>query len=66
MGGPMALIFLQSQSQAWKDKYINSLITLAGVWGGSVKAIKVFAIGRRVSYSYKNKIFAFRNFTRPH
>lgn len=45
MGGPMALIFLQRQSQKWKDKYINSLISLAGVWGGSVKAIKVFAIG---------------------
>ncbi|XP_015178440.1 PREDICTED: group XV phospholipase A2-like [Polistes dominula] len=45
MGAPMALIFLQKQTQAWKNKYINSLITLAGVWGGSVKAIKVFAIG---------------------
>ncbi|KAI4504245.1 hypothetical protein M0802_000716 [Mischocyttarus mexicanus] len=45
MGAPMALVFLQRQTQAWKNKYINSLITLAGVWGGSVKAIKVFAIG---------------------
>lgn len=45
MGGPMSLIFLQLQSQKWKDKYINSMITLAGVWGGSVKALKVFAIG---------------------
>lgn len=45
MGGPMTLIFLQRQSQKWKDKYISSLITLAGAWGGSVKAIKVFAIG---------------------
>lgn len=45
MGGPMTLIFLQRQSQKWKDKYINCLITLSGVWGGSVKALKVFAIG---------------------
>ena len=45
MGGPMALIFLQRQSQKWKNQYINSLITLGGVWGGSVKALKVFAIG---------------------
>ncbi|XP_076635420.1 lysosomal phospholipase A and acyltransferase [Colletes latitarsis] len=45
MGGPMTLIFLQRQSQKWKDKYINSLITLSAVWGGSVKALKVFAIG---------------------
>ena len=46
MGGPMSLIFLQRQNQKWKDKYINSMITLAGVWGGSVKALKVFAIGK--------------------
>ncbi|KAG7201541.1 hypothetical protein KM043_004292 [Ampulex compressa] len=45
MGGPMSLIFLQRQSLKWKQKYINTLITLAGVWGGSVKALKVFAIG---------------------
>lgn len=45
MGGPMSLIFLQRQTQKWKDKYINSLISLAAVWGGSVKALKVFAIG---------------------
>ncbi|KAL6266778.1 hypothetical protein P5V15_003612 [Pogonomyrmex californicus] len=45
MGGPMTLIMLQRQSQKWKDKYINALITLSAVWAGSVKAIKVFAIG---------------------
>lgn len=45
MGGPMTLVFLQRQSQKWKDKYINCLITLAAVWGGSVKALKVFAVG---------------------
>ncbi|XP_076280016.1 lysosomal phospholipase A and acyltransferase [Lasioglossum baleicum] len=45
MGGPMTLIFLQRQNQAWKDKYISSFITLSAAWGGSVKALKVFAIG---------------------
>ncbi|XP_012229348.1 lysosomal phospholipase A and acyltransferase-like [Linepithema humile] len=45
MGGPMTLIMLQRQSQKWKDKYVNALITLSAVWAGSVKAIKVFAIG---------------------
>lgn len=45
MGAPMTLIFLQRQTQKWKDKYISSLISLAGAWGGSVKALKVFAIG---------------------
>lgn len=46
MGAPMCLIFLQRQTQKWKDKYLSSLITLAGVWGGSVKALKVFAVGK--------------------
>ncbi|XP_050301721.1 phospholipase A2 group XV-like [Anthonomus grandis grandis] len=45
MGGPMSLYFLQKQSQAWKDKYIKRLIALSGAWGGSVKAVKVYAIG---------------------
>lgn len=45
MGGPMSLIMLQRQTQKWKDKYINSLITLSAVWAGSIKAVKVFAIG---------------------
>ncbi|XP_043467328.1 phospholipase A2 group XV-like isoform X1 [Leptopilina heterotoma] len=45
MGAPMSLIFLQRQTKKWKDKYLSSLITLAGVWGGSVKALKVFAVG---------------------
>lgn len=45
MGGPMSLIMLQRQSQKWKDKYVNALITLSAVWAGSVKAVKVFAIG---------------------
>jgi lysophospholipase III len=45
MGGPMSLVFLQQQSQSWKDKHIRSLVTLAAPWGGSVKSIKVFAVG---------------------
>ncbi|XP_011703394.1 PREDICTED: group XV phospholipase A2-like [Wasmannia auropunctata] len=45
MGGPMSLIMLQRQTQKWKDKYVNSLITLSAVWAGSIKAVKVFAIG---------------------
>jgi len=45
MGSPMMLYFLIHQSSAWKDKYIRSLITLAGPWGGTVRALKVFAVG---------------------
>lgn len=45
MGGPMTLVFLQKQDQKWKDKYIEQVVSLAGAWAGSAKAIKVFAIG---------------------
>lgn len=45
MGAPMCLHFLQSMTQKWKDVYISKLITLAGAWGGSVKAVKVYAVG---------------------
>lgn len=45
MGGPLTLVFLQQQTQAWKNKYIRALVTLSGAWGGSVKALKVFAVG---------------------
>jgi len=45
MGSPMMLYFLHRQTQAWKDVYIKSLVTLAGVWGGTARALKVFAVG---------------------
>lgn len=46
MGGSMALHFLRLQTQAWKDKYIRRMVSLSTPWGGSVKALKVFAIGK--------------------
>jgi len=48
MGGPMSLHFLHSQSQSWKDQHIRALVTLSGAWGGSVKALKVFAVGKLI------------------
>ncbi|KAM3957550.1 lysosomal phospholipase A and acyltransferase [Aphomia sociella] len=45
MGGSMALHFLRLQTQSWKDQYIKRLVSLATPWGGSMKAVKVFAIG---------------------
>lgn len=45
MGSPMMLFFLKNQSGAWKSKYIRALVTLAGPWGGTVRALKVFAVG---------------------
>ena len=41
----MMLYFLLHQSKAWKDKYIRAMITLAGPWGGSVRALSIFAVG---------------------
>ncbi|CAH1388677.1 unnamed protein product [Nezara viridula] len=45
MGGPLSLILLNNKPQSWKDKYIRALLTLSGAYGGSVKALKVFATG---------------------
>lgn len=45
MGGLMAMHFLRLQPQKWKDQYIRRLISLSTPWGGSMKAVKVFAIG---------------------
>ena len=45
LGGLMALTMLHEQTQSWRDKYIRSMISLSGAWGGSAKAVKVYAIG---------------------
>lgn len=55
MGAPMGMLFLHGVSQEWKDKYIECMVTLSGAWGGSAKAIKVFAIGKyKLHYTYIN------------
>lgn len=59
MGGPMSLHFLQSQTESWKDKYIKALVALSGAWGGSVKALKVFAVGKLIVKSDMLFVFAF-------
>lgn len=45
MGSPMTLVFLQQQTLEWKRKYVERQISLAGAWAGSMKAVKVFAMG---------------------
>merc|ERR1719215_1518252 len=45
MGSPMMLYLLNNQSSGWKDKYVRSLVTLAAPWGGTVRALKAFAVG---------------------
>ncbi|GLV39147.1 uncharacterized protein CBL_06198 [Carabus blaptoides fortunei] len=66
MGGPMSLLFLQKQTQAWKDKYIQCLVTLSGAWGGSAKAVKVFAIGDDLgSYALRGSVLRAEQITSP-
>ena len=50
MGCTMSLYFLNQQSQTWKKKYIRSLVTLAGPWGGSVKSLEVAAVGTDLGF----------------
>ncbi|KAJ6646350.1 Phospholipase A2 group XV [Pseudolycoriella hygida] len=45
MGARMTLLFLHQQDKSWKRKYISRIISLSGAWGGSVKALKLFATG---------------------
>lgn len=45
MGCLNALYFLQRQAVYWKKKYIRRLISLSAPWGGSVKALRVMALG---------------------
>lgn len=66
MGGPMSLVFLQRQSKQWKDKYIARLISLAGAWAGSAKAIKVFAIGDDLgSFALSGSVLRAEQITSP-
>ena len=54
MGCTMSLYFLNQQTKAWKDKYIKSLITLAGPWGGSAYALEIFTSGTNFAEAKDN------------
>ncbi|XP_060080361.1 phospholipase A2 group XV-like [Ylistrum balloti] len=45
MGNPVTLYFLNHMPQAWKDKYIKSFVSLAGVWTGVIKTLRLFTSG---------------------
>ena len=40
------------QPSSWKDTYIRSLVTLAGPWGGTVRALKVIYIYLSIYLSF--------------
>lgn len=46
MGSPMTLGFFHQQTTEWRNKYVKRQISLAGAWAGSMKALKVFAMGK--------------------
>ncbi|PIO68094.1 Lecithin:cholesterol acyltransferase [Teladorsagia circumcincta] len=51
MGNPVALYFFNNfVDQAWKDKFIQSHISLAGPWGGSMQVLRLFASGYNMNY----------------
>lgn len=52
LGGLMSLTMLRNQNQQWKDTYIKMVISLAGAWGGSAKAVKVFAVGENIFWIF--------------
>ncbi|KAJ1373367.1 hypothetical protein KIN20_035744 [Parelaphostrongylus tenuis] len=51
MGNPIMLYFFNHiVDQAWKDKYIESHISLAAPWGGSMQIVRLFASGYNMNY----------------
>lgn len=41
----MSEILLHQQTQEWKDKYIKSLVTISGAWGGFVNILRTYTNG---------------------
>ncbi|CAK5008111.1 unnamed protein product [Meloidogyne enterolobii] len=51
MGNCMANYFYHNfVNQAWKDKFLEGHISLAGAWGGSTQVIKVYASGYNMDH----------------
>lgn len=62
LGGSMLLLFLQRQTQEWKDQYVRLFVSLAVAWGGSVNALKTFVEGRlQTKLKKKTKTVFLRN-----
>lgn len=49
MGNPVTLYWLNNLvDQKWKNKYIRSMVSLAGVWGGAAKTVRLMASGDNI------------------
>lgn len=49
MGNPVSLYWLNNLvTQEWKDKYIKSFVSLAGVWGGAAKTVRLMTSGDNI------------------
>ncbi|XP_064119790.1 phospholipase A2 group XV-like [Macrobrachium nipponense] len=53
MGSNIAHYFLIHQTQEWKDRHIEALVSVSGAWGGAVKALQGFTTG----YELEGDIF---------
>jgi len=52
MGNPMLLYWLNNYvTQSFKDKYIRAHISIAGVWGGAAKTLRLMASGDNIDIS---------------
>ncbi|XP_055848995.1 phospholipase A2 group XV-like [Episyrphus balteatus] len=66
MGSPMTLVFLQRQTQQWKSKYVARVVSIAGAWAGSAKAVKVYAMGDDLdSFALSGKVMREQQISTP-
>lgn len=52
LGAPMMAYFLDHHSQHWKDTHIEALVSMAGAWGGAVRAVQVYTAGTLLLSSF--------------
>ena len=50
MGGPTILYFLNTKTLAWKDRYVQTFVPIAGPFAGTVKALKAMVSGDNMGF----------------
>ena len=46
--GPFVLYWLHNQTDAFKNKYIRSMVNIAAPWGGAIKALRLMTSGDNI------------------